>query len=223
MSNLPLRPDRETVLKEIKDYLNRTYNIAPTDVLGYLHKAETVVEKVVVPVSVFNDVVSPLEAIVKYLKEVKGLRLVEIARLTGRDQRAIGVTYRAAVKKMPEQYGVVKSAYAIPAEVLSDKTLTVSEHVVKTLKDNYNLTYSEVATLIKRDDRTVWTLYHRALERVALVGPQKPTETTERPTILKDVIEHLKENYHLTYHQIATLLRRNDRTIWTLYNRGRNK
>ena len=122
-------------------------------------------ESETVPVVIFNEVVSPLEAIVKYLKEVKGLRLVEIAKLTGRDQRAIGMTYRAAVKKMPEAYVIGKTEYTIPITLLQDKKLSVAEHIVKQLKEAYTLTYHEVAVLMKRDDRTVWTLYNRAMKK----------------------------------------------------------
>ncbi len=40
---------------------------------------------------------------------------------------------------------------------------------------------------------------------------------------LEVVVEYLKEVKNLSYHQIAVLLNRNDRTIWTCYNRAKAK
>ena len=54
-----------------------------------------------VPISVLEDTtVSVLEAIVEYLKEAKGLRYREIAKLLNRDERNIWTVYkRAKVKR----------------------------------------------------------------------------------------------------------------------------
>lgn len=38
-------------------------------------------------------------------------------------------------------------------------------------------------------------------------------------SILEALVEYLKDKRHLTYHQIAKMLNRDDRTIWTVYNR----
>jgi len=40
---------------------------------------------------------------------------------------------------------------------------------------------------------------------------------------LEVIVEYLKEVEHLTYHQIAKLLNRDDRTIWTVYQRAKRK
>ncbi len=42
-------------------------------------------------------------------------------------------------------------------------------------------------------------------------------------SILERVVEFLKEEQKLSFHEIAVLLNRNDRTIWTAYNRARKK
>lgn len=41
--------------------------------------------------------------------------------------------------------------------------------------------------------------------------------------VLEAVVEYLKEVEHLSNHQIAKLLNRNDRTIWTVYQRAKQK
>ena len=41
--------------------------------------------------------------------------------------------------------------------------------------------------------------------------------------VLESLVEYLKDARHLSYHEIAVLLNRNDRTIWTVYNRVKKK
>lgn len=159
-----LNLDRESILNElIRDHLKTKYKLSETEVEQYFKKETTIPETpLTIPATIFNDTLSPFEAIVKYLKENKTLRLVDIAKLTGRDQRAIGVTYRSAVKKQSAPFVLKQTLYALPLATLNDKTFTISEHLVKHLKDTYELTYHEIAVLLKRDDRTIWTIYKRA-------------------------------------------------------------
>jgi hypothetical protein len=41
--------------------------------------------------------------------------------------------------------------------------------------------------------------------------------------VLEALVEYLKDVQGLSYHEIAVLLNRNDRTIWTVYNRAKKK
>jgi hypothetical protein len=42
-------------------------------------------------------------------------------------------------------------------------------------------------------------------------------------SVLEAVVEYLKEQKDLSYHEIGVLLNRDDRTIWTCYNRVQKK
>jgi len=42
-------------------------------------------------------------------------------------------------------------------------------------------------------------------------------------SVLESIVDYLKENKNLTLHQIAVLLNRDDRTIWTVQNRAKIK
>ena len=42
-------------------------------------------------------------------------------------------------------------------------------------------------------------------------------------SVLEVLVEYLKDKKNLSFHQIAMLLNRNDRTIWTVYNRTKTK
>lgn len=121
---------------------------------------------------------------------------------------------------------------AIPTFIFKDRSLAILETIVKFLKEKHTLTYHEIAVLINRDDRTIWTAYHRAKKK-----QKKPQKITKKPTkniptaifkdrsvsVLEAVVRFLKEKHNLSYHEIAVLLNRDDRTIWTVYSRVKKK
>lgn len=53
----------------------------------------------------------------------------------------------------------------IPSIIFTDRRLSVLEILVEYLKDEKNLNYSEIARLLNRDDRTIWTVYQRAKKK----------------------------------------------------------
>jgi len=53
----------------------------------------------------------------------------------------------------------------IPTEIFKDRTLSVLEAIVEYLKEQKGLSYHEIAEMLNRDDRTVWTCYHRAKQK----------------------------------------------------------
>ena len=114
------------------------------------------------PISIFdNNELSCLETIVKYLREEFKLRFNEIALLLNRDDRTIWTTYNNAIKKRKERLPVKESKFFIPVPILTDRKLSVLESIVSYLKDNFNLRYSEIAVLLNRDERNIWTIYNR--------------------------------------------------------------
>lgn len=50
----------------------------------------------------------------------------------------------------------------LPTSIFLDRSLSVLETISEYLKEKKNLTYHEIAVLLNRDDRTIWTCYHRA-------------------------------------------------------------
>jgi len=53
----------------------------------------------------------------------------------------------------------------IPVSVIADRSLATLESVVEYLKEVQNLSYHQIAELLQRDDRTVWTVYSRAKKK----------------------------------------------------------
>lgn len=114
------------------------------------------------PSSIFdNKELSCLETIVKYLKEEVKLRFHEIALLLNRNDRTIWTTYNVASKKRKEKLSVKESKFFVPVSIFKDRKLSVLEALVGHLKDNFNLRYSQIAVLLRRDERNIWTVYNR--------------------------------------------------------------
>lgn len=119
-----------------------------------------------IPVTIFaNDELSALETIVKFLKENKELSFSRIASLLNRDQRTIWTTYSKARVKKKEKCIEKYSEYYIPFEIFRDRNLGVLENICLYLKDVYKFSFHQIAILLRRDDRTIWTSYNKAREK----------------------------------------------------------
>lgn len=119
-----------------------------------------------IPITIFaNDELSSLETIVKFLKENKNLAFSEIASLLNRDQRTIWTTYNKASKKKKSVFIISESKYHIPFEIFRDRDLGVLENICFYLKNNFGLSFHEIAVLLRRNDRTIWTSYQKAKEK----------------------------------------------------------
>ena len=121
----------------------------------------------------------------------------------------------------------------ISVSVFCDRSLSVFEVLVEYLKEEKNLRFSEIARLINRNDRTIWTVYNRAKQKRKKI-PKAPLRLSKisiplnvlvdrNLSVLEVIVVYLKEKAKYSYHEIAVLLNRNDRTIWTVYNRARKK
>ena len=118
------------------------------------------------PISIFrNSPLSGLEAITKYLKEELFLSFREIGQLTSRDERTIWGAYTNSKQKMPSSFNLEFSNYSIPLYIIKDRNVSILEAVTEYLKEQFGLRYCQIAPLINRNDRTVWTVYQRAKKK----------------------------------------------------------
>jgi len=117
-----------------------------------------------VPLSIFSqDKLSSLEAIVKYLKEHKAMKISRIALILNRDNRTIWATYANTLKKMPEPLRV-EEGQSIPITTIANRKLSVLEHIVSILKQRGHSNH-HIALLLHLDDRTIWSVWHRAKQK----------------------------------------------------------
>jgi DNA-binding CsgD family transcriptional regulator len=112
-----------------------------------------------VPVGIFDSDMTPLQAAVKYAKEEGRLTNSQIAEVLGRKVRAVWLTYRAVKKKKFSRHAGY--SLSIPLSIFNDSAFSALEALVYHLKSR-SFSYSQIARLIGRDPRTVWTAYSRA-------------------------------------------------------------
>jgi len=139
--------------------ISKKYDLSQNDILNLL-KEEKINEENI-PVSVFNSELSTLETIVKYLHEEYGLKFSEIGKLLNRDARAIWNTYHKSLDKFHGKLKVVDTGYVVPVSVFTLRKFGVLEILVHYLKDHYHLKFVNIASILKRNQRTVWTVYSR--------------------------------------------------------------
>ena len=119
------------------------------------------------PVSIFTVELTPLEAVAKFLKENKNYSLREISKLISRDERNVWHIYSDSRKKHPKLFKDIKADILVPIKIFSNQKLSALESIVVYLKEKFSLNYSQVAVLLNRDKRTVWTVYQRAKKKNA--------------------------------------------------------
>ena len=56
----------------------------------------------------------------------------------------------------------------IPIDVIRDRNFSIFESIVKFLKEKRSLSYHDIAVLLNRDDRTIWTVYNRARKKAPI-------------------------------------------------------
>jgi len=122
---------------------------------------------------------------------------------------------------------------SIPVELFKSK-LSPLENVVYYLFVFHKFSQTEIAGLLRRDHTTIWTTLENAtkkMQKARFIAFIEKTDTKlsvpvnifakDKLSILESLCSHLKEN--MTYHEIAVVLGKNDRTIWTVVNRAKKK
>ncbi len=120
------------------------------------------VENIEIPVSIFNTKLSPLESIVRYLKEKQNKKINEIAKLLGKNPSAISLAYKKASSK---KFDFKKTDFFIPlGEFEKNSVLSILEIIVKHLKES-GQRLTEIAKLLDRSPKTIWTLFNRETKK----------------------------------------------------------
>ncbi len=131
-----------------------------------------------VPIGLFRSKLGPLEALVRYLKDVHDFSFVRIARILNRDETTIWTTYHNSLRKPliidldlhdidTKKLKMTKENLIINVSHFSERLLSVLEVLCLYLRENYHLSYRMIGSLLERDERTVWTVVNRALKKIA--------------------------------------------------------
>ncbi len=58
-----------------------------------------------------------------------------------------------------------KDEINIPLSIFNNRDFSFMESIVFYMKKNLDMSYHEIADSLNRDDRTIWTIYNRALKK----------------------------------------------------------
>lgn len=157
-----LNPDRNNnTSQDLLEEIKKEYNITEQQLTQLLKQKEETI-----PIHIFdNRTLSSLEAIVKYLKENKNLKHSRIAEKLNRNVKTIWATYKKSKQKKIELFEEKETSITIPLSLFSDRTLSVLEHITRHLKENYELNYTDIATLLNRSPKTIWTVHNRTRKK----------------------------------------------------------
>jgi len=178
-----------------------------------------------IPVSVFAADIPALEAATLYLRDKQLLSYQKIADILQKNYKTIYTAYqRAKKKKLP-----VKRIIQFPIDILTDK-LTVFESVVKHLHEEQEISLSKIAQILHRDKRNIWQIYANAKAKVPRRTVAKGATFwvpihifSAKLSPTEAVVLYLRAKKKLSFSEIARLLSKEYRTIWTIYDRARKK
>lgn len=121
-----------------------------------------------------------------------------------------------------------KGAEGIPFSVFNARLGTL-ESIVKYLREELLLDYSAIAGLLNRNEAPIGITYRKARQKLAQRLDVSSEETLpfsafkdKRLSVLESASYNLAMQGY-DWHEIATILRRNDKTIWTVLDRAKRK
>ncbi|MBU1199336.1 MAG: hypothetical protein KKF46_03395 [Nanoarchaeota archaeon] len=127
-------------------------------------------DEIYLPVSLFSNELTPLQLIVKYLKENFDINNKKIALLLNRDPKTTWTIYNNIKDRKP--ISPEDSSLQIPLSIFKDRKISAFEALVSYLK-KLDLNYADIARLIKKDQRTIWTVYSRARKKLGIRKHEK--------------------------------------------------
>ena len=126
--------------------------------------SSAVLEEPHIPSCIFSAQNGTLESVVKYLRENLSLTPQEIGQRLKRTASTITVTYHKVKKKNSTPFKITRCQF-IPLSAFCIKDFSILESVVFYLKEKKQMSFHAIAELLKRDDRTIWTIYQRVTKK----------------------------------------------------------
>ena len=125
----------------------------------------------------------------------------------------------------------IKEEVKVPLSVFKNDYLSSLETIVKYLRENLLLSFKQIASLTNRNPIALAVTYRNSKKKMEAKFAEEISPYSIPVSILQDrnlsvlenVASYLKDTFGLTYHKIAVLMNRNDRTIWTVYQRAKKK
>ena len=119
----------------------------------------------------------------------------------------------------------------IPLSIFKTKKLSSFELIARFLKEDIGLSNIKIAKIVRRSPQSVWNTYNNAKKKCPTKLEIKSSQydfpvkviKNRKYSILENIVVYLKDHYHLRFSEIQKLIYRDQRTIWTVYNRAKKK
>ena len=141
-----------------------------------------------------------------------------------------GLTAQDIIELVNKLFKVpVKEEIKVPISVFNNDKLSSLETIVKYLRENLLLSFKQIASLTNRNNVALAVSYRNArikldakfvVEEISPYSIPVKILQDRNLSVLENIVSYLKDNFGLAYHKIALLLNRNDRTVWTVYQRA---
>ena len=123
-----------------------------------------------------------------------------------------------------------KPKYDIPVDIFKENKLGILEAVVKYYRQNLSLNYNKISKLLNRNKGTIVCTYNNAVKKLgkkfdvdsSLLIPYSILKN-RKFGVLESLSVYMKDTLKMKYVEIARALGRDQRTIWTVYNRAKKK
>ncbi len=158
----------------------------------------------------------------KWVKELdrQGISIRDIAQFLDKSESIPKI-------KPAKSSGVIK----IPVSIFKHRPLGALESLVKFLRENHSLRLIEIANKLDKNNVSLAGSYRNAKKKHSEVFDDLDYTfsipvyifSNKQFSVLENLCIYLKDHYKLSYHKIAVLLNRDDRTIWTVYNRANKR
>ena len=131
--------------------------------------------------------------------------------------------------KSSADYSAEKNGIELPVKIFSTK-ISGLRAIVKYLVDVKLLSFSQIARLLNRDPRTIWTSYNAVRNEIAIGDSKCADYLTINSKVFRDsslsILESLshalkEKSFSLT--EISVFLNKSPKTIWTVLSRAKNK
>ncbi|MBW2974167.1 hypothetical protein KY366_00465 [Candidatus Woesearchaeota archaeon] len=143
--------------------------------------------------------------------------------------KLISEKHNLSFQQVIESLGRIKDKEkiaAIPSYILRDKSLGILQSVIKYLKEELKFSYHEIASLLNKDERVVWSAHNSAAKKKAgrfvIKDPNHwlPISifSDKKLSPLQAIALYLREKENCNFSDIGRLLNRDSRTIWACCN-----
>ncbi|MBU0894106.1 MAG: DUF2341 domain-containing protein [Nanoarchaeota archaeon] len=152
--------DKATIINLLIKEIKNKYRLTNKEIFETIE----VRKEIRIPLNIFSTKLGALETISKYMKENLGMSYKEISERLNKNERTIWTAYNKSLEKYKLEFKIKQKVIKMPMQIFQNKKLTILEALVLYLKQK-QFKYVEIAKLLNRNQRNIWTIYSKAKEK----------------------------------------------------------